>query len=168
MYLSRRSPACPVTHECSRCSCEVAVDPFLFDLTRDQSTSNLHAFAVTFIYLSIDRKWVCVLSSTHMSHLALRQKAWNFSYHVISSIRATSSLKSVTLSLRPCSRLHDRSRTCLSTSAPVELFEAPPVFADSCGTSHSSWRARFVASVLPSLGTATVVSRLANSSLLFR
>ena len=51
----------------------------------------------------------------------------------------------------------------ISTSAPAELLEAPPVFADSCGGSTSSRRARFVESVLPSLGAAASSSGLANS-----
>ena len=55
-----------------------------------------------------------------------------------------------------------------STSAPIELLEAPPVFADSCGGQISSRRARFVATVLPSFGAAASGSGLANSARLIK
>ena len=39
--------------ECQwRCSIELTVSTFLFDLTRDQSTSHFHTFIVTFVYVS--------------------------------------------------------------------------------------------------------------------
>ena len=49
-------------------SCEVVLNPFLFDLKRDQSTPYFHTFTDPRWCLSIDKRWACgLLLTVHMS-----------------------------------------------------------------------------------------------------
>ena len=107
-------PILTVLQLCLSRNAQVPMVVFLRSSSR--STSHFHAFAVTFIDVSPSTgNAVCVLSSTHVSHLALRQRLGTF--RTISSLPFVlwpHRLSRVSLlSLRQCNRLHDRSRTCL-------------------------------------------------------
>ena len=154
------NPAYHKTYERQKlCSCEVSVGPFLFDFTRDQSTSHFHTFTAALVNVypstreglasrpSPFRRLRTCRTTPSLPHLLWSRRLERV-YESPSNSSHTSSPHIMSSSTPGSGGRLPALIGPISTSFPAVLLADPPVFPDSNGGPTSSRRARFGVLVL--------------------